>query len=61
MLARVEEIYAGLANQSLEENAVVDRLYEQWLGGKGSDKAQALLHTEYHAVEKMNNALNIKW
>lgn len=36
-------------------------IYKEFLNGSHSDKAKALLHTTYHAVEKMNTALNIKW
>lgn len=31
------------------------------LSGAESELAMAQLHTVYHAVEKMNTALNIKW
>lgn len=54
-------MYSVLPVQSPGTNAVVKKLYETWLGGQDSDKAQNILHTEYHAVEKMNTALNIKW
>ncbi|KAI8927537.1 iron hydrogenase [Entophlyctis helioformis] len=33
-----------------EDNAVVWRLYNDWLGGSESSKARTLLHTVYHAV-----------
>lgn len=44
-----------------EDNKVVKELYETWLGGSDSDKSNSVLHTQYHAVEKPVNALNIKW
>ena len=61
LLSRVEEIYGVLQNQDIHSNSTVDTLYEDWLGGKDSEKAAEMLHTKYHAVEKMNTALNIKW
>ena len=33
----------------------------EWLGGADSEKARAMLHTEYHEVEKFVSALTIKW
>ena len=39
---------------------VVD-VYNDWLGGVGSEKARTMLHTQYHEVEKMTSALAIKW
>jgi len=44
-----------------EKNHIVQELYDTWLGGSHSDKCSAMLHTKYHAVEKMTTALNIKW
>ncbi len=35
--------------------------YNEWLGGRDSDKADRVLRTEYHEVEKMTNSLAIKW
>lgn len=54
-------MYASLPIQIPEENKIVKDLYEKWLGGQDTDKSSALLHTQYHAVEKINTALNIKW
>jgi len=59
-LAKVEEIYSSVACKDLQYD-VLDRLYTDWLEGKDSDKARHSLHTQYHAVEKMSTALNIKW
>jgi hypothetical protein len=40
----------------------VRRIYEEWLGGEvGGEEAKRWLHTQYHAVPKMSNALAIKW
>lgn len=57
----LEITYQSLPVVNPEENSEAKDLYERWLGGQDNDKAMALLHTQYHAVEKMNTALNIKW
>lgn len=61
LTAELEDLYASLPARSPEDNVTVKKLYETWLGGQDSDKSNAILHTQYHAVEKMNTALNIKW
>lgn len=49
--------------QGPEENDAVGRMYEEWLGDRTpfSEKARKALHTQYHAREKIVNALAIKW
>nr|XP_022918368.1 probable cytosolic Fe-S cluster assembly factor CPIJ010948 [Onthophagus taurus] len=61
LIVELEQLYLSLPCQNPEENEEVKRLYQVWLDGNESDKSKALLHTEYHAVEKMSTALNIKW
>lgn len=61
MIKGVEEMYNKLPIAIPEDNKIVKELYEMWLGGLDSDKCNSVLHTEYHAVEKPVNALNIKW
>lgn len=61
LLTQVEEKYESAPYEDVWENDAVDKLYELWLEGVDNDKAQRMLHTEYHAVEKTINALNIKW
>lgn len=61
LVNNLEVMYKKLTVVSPTSNALVSKLYSQWLDGQDSDKAQALLHTEYHAVEKMDMPLNIKW
>lgn len=56
----LEDMYRSLP-KSQPDNDDVKVIYEEFLGGKNSDKAQKLLHTSYHAVEKMSTALTIKW
>ena len=56
----LEELYRSLPH-STPENKEVNEIYENFFEGKNSGKVQDLLHTSYHAVEKMSTALNIKW
>jgi iron only hydrogenase large subunit-like protein len=61
LLNRVKEIYENMpARLPFDQNEVED-LYTNWLGGADSNKAKKTLHTQYHEVEKINTALNIKW
>lgn len=48
-------------NQIFKNEETISRVQKEWLGGGDSDKAKALLYTQYHEVEKMSNALAIKW
>ncbi|XP_063619986.1 probable cytosolic Fe-S cluster assembly factor GI11683 [Cydia splendana] len=61
LVANLEKLYRGLPVSVPAENKLVRRLYTEWLDGRDSDKARAMLHTSYHAVEKSDVALNIKW
>ena len=61
LLQRVQEIYSCVQTREPRGNPAVEGLYSDWLGGHNTDKAQEMLHTKYHEVEKMNTALNIKW
>nr|XP_033819391.1 cytosolic iron-sulfur assembly component 3 [Geotrypetes seraphini] len=61
LLQRVEMLYDTIRNAMPEQNSSVGELYEQWLNGPGSKKAEKMLYTEYHAVEKMSAGFNIKW
>ncbi|NXP26834.1 NARFL factor, partial [Scytalopus superciliaris] len=60
-LQQVERLYESVQAEIPEDNEAVAELYEQWLGGRDSEKAAGMLHTEYHPVEKANTGLNIKW
>ncbi|XP_004533876.1 probable cytosolic Fe-S cluster assembly factor GJ13047 [Ceratitis capitata] len=57
---QLEELYKQLP-KSIPENEDTKQIYNKFFDGSHSDKAKMLLHTSYHAVEKMNTALNIKW
>ncbi|XP_067621138.1 probable cytosolic Fe-S cluster assembly factor GI11683 [Eurosta solidaginis] len=60
MNQQLEELYKQLP-KSFPENEETKAIYAQFFDGEHTDKAKMLLHTNYHAVEKMNTALNIKW
>lgn len=60
LTSQLEELYKKLP-QSTPDNSDTKFVYANYLDGAFSDKAKSLLHTNYHAVEKMNTALNIKW
>lgn len=57
----LDKLYKTLPVATPEDNRIVKELYDTWLNGQDSDKSNALLHTKYHAVEKAQTALNIKW
>ncbi|XP_005110158.1 cytosolic Fe-S cluster assembly factor narfl [Aplysia californica] len=60
-LQSVEEIYKGVPVVDPFQQRQVEELYAQWLGGRDSDMAKRLLHTQYHEIEKSTSALTIKW
>ncbi|ALC40395.1 CG17683 [Drosophila busckii] len=57
---QLETLYMQLP-RSNPENEHTKYIYGDFLDGANSEKAMELLHTSYHAVEKLNTALNIKW
>ncbi|KAE8578895.1 hypothetical protein XENTR_v10023822 [Xenopus tropicalis] len=61
LLQRVEELYNTVRTEQPEEREEVAQLYGDWLEDKDSAKARQALHTQYHAVEKINSGLTIKW
>ncbi|KAI8115080.1 hypothetical protein FF38_10900 [Lucilia cuprina] len=60
LTVQLEQLYRQLP-QSNPHNACTKSIYNNFFDGPHTDKAKMLLHTNYHAVEKMNTALNIKW
>lgn len=61
---QLEEMYKELPEGQVNaksDESVFQKMYEVFFGGYQSDKAETLLRTQYHAVEKVNTALNIKW
>ncbi|XP_060666480.1 probable cytosolic Fe-S cluster assembly factor GJ13047 [Drosophila nasuta] len=57
---QLEELYKKLP-RSNPDNTHTKQIYADFLDGAHTDKCEDLLHTSYHAVEKLNTALNIKW
>ncbi|XP_030646701.1 cytosolic Fe-S cluster assembly factor narfl isoform X2 [Chanos chanos] len=61
LLQQVEELYREERLSVPEDDTRVAELYHTWLESVGEERARELLHTQYHAVEKMTNGLTIKW
>lgn len=64
LCSSLEDTHKDLPTTALDaqsDDVTFQKLYNFFFGGYQSDKAAKLLHTNYHAVEKMNTALNIKW
>lgn len=61
LLERVKANYNSVACVQPDLWNGVKEVYEDWLGGVDTEKAQAMLHTQYHGVEKTASALNIQW
>ncbi|GAB0096497.1 Probable cytosolic Fe-S cluster assembly factor GE22682 [Sergentomyia squamirostris] len=57
----LEKLYGELPQSNPDDFDAQKKMYSTFFGGYQSDRASAQLHTKYHAVEKMNTALNIKW
>lgn len=60
LINELEVMYRSLPHSN-PDNEETKQIYTGFLGGNNSDKTKSLLHTSYHAVAKMNTALNIKW
>lgn len=60
LIGRMEVLYRALPKSTVN-SPETQFFYDTYLDGVGSDRSNDLLHTSYHAVEKMNTALNIKW
>ncbi|XP_061181017.1 cytosolic Fe-S cluster assembly factor narfl-like [Saccostrea echinata] len=61
LLQKVKESYTAVPCVQPDLWTGVREIYEDWLGGMDTDKARAMLHTQYHGVEKIASALNIQW
>lgn len=61
LLQQVERLYSMVRNEAPEDAPGVQELYQHWLRGEGSEQTRRLLHTQYHAVEKTNSGLSIRW
>lgn len=60
VLENVKTTYDLVSAREPWENPAVEKLYLNWLGGKDSDIAKKLLHTQYHEIEKLPTTLT-KW
>jgi iron only hydrogenase large subunit-like protein len=60
---RVEQLYhLDLHRRAPDDNPAVREIYSGWLSdGPYSKRAKELFHTQYHAREKFQNKLAIKW
>ncbi|KAL6069300.1 Cytosolic iron-sulfur assembly component 3, variant 2 [Balamuthia mandrillaris] len=63
LVERLEDIYhQQTVLRPPQQNAAVQQLYGEWLQGEPySDAARKVLHTQYHPVPKLTNALAIQW
>ena len=57
---KVETIYNSLPIK-LSSISDIEQYYIEWLNDGDEDLIKKHLHTKYHQVEKLNNALTIKW
>ncbi|XP_028674222.1 nuclear prelamin A recognition factor [Erpetoichthys calabaricus] len=61
LLQQMEEVYTSLPVRLPEKNATVQKLYQDWLEGIDSQKAQEALHTQYRAENLTSSTLDYKW
>ncbi|KAH8410311.1 hypothetical protein KR009_011669 [Drosophila setifemur] len=54
------ELYQKLP-RSEPDNVLTKHIYGDFFHGADTEKSHDLLHTSYHAVEKLSTTLNIKW
>jgi hypothetical protein len=64
LVGAVTNVFREYNLRRIEDNPACAHLYSNYLDGQPmSEKAQALLHTRYHAVPKLEvmNPFGIKW
>ncbi|KAM6471768.1 nuclear prelamin A recognition factor isoform 1-T3 [Liasis olivaceus] len=61
LLKQMEDVYATVPVQVPETNGHVQKLYQEWLEGMDSIKAQESLHTKYSMEKPAANNYDIKW
>lgn len=59
-LQHVDNVYRNIDSKSPEENTQALSVIQEWLGGLNTPKAQQLLWTDFHEVEKINK-LETNW
>ncbi|XP_045425760.1 nuclear prelamin A recognition factor isoform X3 [Lemur catta] len=61
LLRQMEGIYSDIPVRPPETSAHVQELYQQWLEGLDSPKAQETLHTRFPSPELCAHGLDIRW
>ncbi|XP_023367087.1 nuclear prelamin A recognition factor isoform X2 [Otolemur garnettii] len=61
LLRQMEGIYSDIPVRPPETSANVQELYQQWLDGVDSPKAQETLHTTFQSPEHCAHSLDIRW
>uniref|UniRef100_A0A2K6F1R2 Nuclear prelamin A recognition factor n=2 Tax=Lemuriformes TaxID=376915 RepID=A0A2K6F1R2_PROCO len=61
LLRQMEGIYSDIPVRPPETSAHVQELYQQWLEGVDSPKAQETLHTTFQSPEHCAHSLDIRW
>ncbi|XP_062071847.1 nuclear prelamin A recognition factor isoform X1 [Lepus europaeus] len=61
LLRQMEGIYSAVPVHPPETSAHVQALYQEWLEGSDSPKAQEALHTTFQSPEHCTDSLDIKW
>ncbi|KAM5272697.1 nuclear prelamin A recognition factor [Ctenodactylus gundi] len=61
LLRQMEGIYAAIPVRPPESSAHVQALYQEWLEGSDSLKAQETLHTTYQSPEPRSEGLDMRW
>lgn len=61
LLRQMEGIYAHIPVRPAETSAHVQALYQEWLGGADSPRAQETLHTAYGDPGHPAHSRDIKW
>lgn len=61
LLRQMEGIYADIPVRPPESSAHVQELYQEWLEGTDSLRAQETLHTSYQSLERCTASLDMKW
>uniref|UniRef100_A0A8C8YMS2 Nuclear prelamin A recognition factor n=1 Tax=Prolemur simus TaxID=1328070 RepID=A0A8C8YMS2_PROSS len=61
LLQQMEGIYSDIPVRPPETSAHVQELYQQWLEGLDSPKAQETLHTRFSSPELCAHDLDIRW
>ena len=61
MIKSLEDSHQGMKTLAPEANTDLQTMLEQWGLQDDEDARKAIVHTQYHPVEKLTNGLVIKW